>query len=100
MMNGERPNKLIVFCWYVVSPTFVIIIWSFNWYDVATSGELITYGTYKFNAGALTFGWAIAFLSILSIPLGAIHTIFSLPAGMTIFQVYKIYDILFEFNLF
>jgi len=86
-MNGERPNKLIVVCWYVISPGFVILIWSFNWFDVATSNELITYGTYKFNAGAMAFGWTIAFLSIISIPLGAIHTILSLPAHMTIFQV-------------
>ena len=97
MMNGERPNKLIVLCWYVVSPGFVIIIWSFNWYDVATSGELITYGTYKFNAGALTFGWSIAFLSIISIPLGAIHTIFSLPPGMSFLQVNNTFSV---FNIF
>lgn len=86
-MNGERPSKLIKLCWYIISPAFVVIIWSFNWYDVATSNELITYGTYKFNAGAMSFGWSVAFLSILSIPLGALHTIYKLPSDMSLLTV-------------
>lgn len=88
-MNGERPSKLIKLCWYIISPAFVVIIWSFNWYDVATSNELITYGTYKFNAGAMSFGWSVAFLSILSIPLGALHTIYKLPSDMSLLTKIK-----------
>ena len=37
--------------------------------------EPIKYGKYEFSAGALAFGWCIAVVSIIVIPLGAIHTL-------------------------
>lgn len=86
-MNGERPSKLIIVCWYAVSPLFVLMIWSFNWYDMFTSNELITYGDYKFGAGAMSFGWGIAMISIVAIPLGALHTFFKQPSDKTAIEV-------------
>jgi hypothetical protein len=72
-----------------VSPLFVLLIWSFNWYDLTTSNNLVTYGTYKFNAGAMSFGWGVALISIIAIPCGALHTIVKLPSDLSLIEVLK-----------
>lgn len=90
LMNGQRPSMYIQICWYIVSPLFILIIWSFNWFDLATSNEIITYGEYKFNFVEMSFGWCIGLLSIIAIPLGALHTIFNLPADKTFLEKLKL----------
>ena len=76
LMNGEKPNFYFKACWYVITPSFILIIWGFNWYMY----EPIKYGnSYTFNAGAQAFGWCIAMVSIISIPLGALHTFYNAP---------------------
>lgn len=77
-------------CWYVVSPIFVLVIWSFNWYDIFTTNEIITYGDYKFNNGAMGFGWGIAIVSICAIPAGAVHTIYKLPSNLSLSEKFKL----------
>lgn len=89
-LNNEKPNWYIVMCWYVVSPLFVLVIWSFNWYAVLTKSEIITYGDYKFNNGALSFGWTVAFISICAIPVGALHTIYKLPSNRSLVEKLKL----------
>lgn len=89
-LNGEKPNWYIVMCWYVVSPIFVLVIWSFNWYDIFTTNEIITYGDYKFNNGAMGFGWGIAIVSICAIPAGAVHTIYKLPSNLSLSEKFKL----------
>ena len=37
--------------------------------------EPVKYGKYEFSSGAQGFGWCIAVVSIIVIPLGAIHTL-------------------------
>lgn len=75
-MNGERPNIFFKICWYGVTPAFILIIWGFNWYFY----EPVKYGnSYTFGTGPQTFGWFIAMISIVSIPLGAIHTFANAP---------------------
>jgi hypothetical protein len=82
LMNNQKPNIFFVTCWYFVSPVFIFAIWVFSWYQY----EPISYGSYKFSAGAQAFGWCIALISIISIPLGAIHTVINTP-GKNLSQV-------------
>lgn len=70
-MNGKRPSKLIIMCWYFVSPVFILIIWIFSWIQYTP----ISYGKKQFSSGAITLGWCIALVSIIAIPAGAIHTL-------------------------
>ena len=86
-LNGQMPNKYITTCWVFVSPIFILVIWSFNWYSIATSNEIIKYGDYSFNAGSMAFGWCIALISIISIPLAAIHTVIYIPGDFTLLEV-------------
>lgn len=69
-MNGETVNIYFKICWYGVTPIFIFVIWMLNWIEY----EPIKYGTYEFSAGAQGFGWCIAVLSLIVIPLGAVHT--------------------------
>ena len=71
IMNGERVNIYFKVCWYFVSPAFIFVIWMLNWIQY----EPIKYGKYEFSGGALAFGWCIAMISIIAVPIGAIHTI-------------------------
>ncbi|CAF0789248.1 unnamed protein product [Brachionus calyciflorus] len=75
LMTGSKPNRYFVICWYIISPLFIIIIWTFNWIKY----EPVKYGNYEFPVGAQLFGWCIALVSIVAIPLGAIHTIIKTP---------------------
>ena len=69
-MNGEVVNIYFKICWYGITPVFIFVIWMLNWIQY----EPIKYGTYEFSGGAQGFGWCIAVLSLIVIPLGAIHT--------------------------
>ena len=71
-MNGSKPNKFILICWYFVSPVFIFGIWIFSWIEYTP----ISYGKYHYSAGAMAFGWCIAFVSIIAIPAGAAHTLY------------------------
>lgn len=82
LMTGSKPNVYFLACWYVITPAFIIIIWAFNWYHY----EPITYGDYQYSVGAQTFGWSIALISIVSIPIGAVHTLVKTP-GKTLKEV-------------
>lgn len=81
-MTGSKPAKYFIVCWYVISPLFITVIWLFNWIRY----EPIKYGSYEFPAGAQIFGWCIALVSILAVPLGAIHTFVKSP-GKTMAEV-------------
>ena len=84
-MNNEKPNKVIVVTWYVVTPVFILIIWGFNWIKY----EPIKYGDYEFPVGFQLFGWCIALISIISIPLAAVHTLYK-SSGKTLYEVTNI----------
>ena len=71
LMTGKKPIKFITVCWYFVSPSFILIIWIFNWIQY----KPVTYGKYNYSTSVILFGWSIACLSIIAIPLGAIHTL-------------------------
>lgn len=82
LMTGRKPNKYFLACWYFVTPTFILTIWAFNWYQY----EPVTYGSYVYPAWAQIMGWLIGLCSIVSIPLGAVHTLAKSP-GQTFLEV-------------
>jgi hypothetical protein len=81
-MTGSKPNKLIIICWYLVSPAFILGIWTFSWIKYTP----ISYGKYEYSDGAMTFGWCIALVSIVAIPAGAVHTLV-MSSEKTLFEV-------------
>jgi hypothetical protein len=89
-MNGEKVNIYFKISWYVITPVFILIIWILNWYQY----EPITYGKYEFPIGAQIFGWCIALISIASIPIAAIHTVYT-SSAKTLKEVLFIFGIFF-----
>uniref|UniRef100_I3K4P8 Transporter n=1 Tax=Oreochromis niloticus TaxID=8128 RepID=I3K4P8_ORENI len=71
-MNGNKANIFFRLCWLIVAP--VILIFSIIQFKPAR------YGKYVFPPWAQGVGWIIALASIIWIPLGAIHTLWVLPA--------------------
>mgnify|MGYP002785583613 CR=1 FL=1 len=80
-MNGQKPNIYFLVCWYAITPAFIFIIWIFNWYEY----KPVKYEDKDFNVGAQVFGWCIALVSIIAIPLGAIHTLYKAP-GKSLYE--------------
>lgn len=81
-MTGSKPNPFFLVSWYFITPVFILTIWAFNWYQY----EPITYGEYQYPTWAQLLGWFIAMCSIMSIPLGALHTLIKAP-GDTLAEV-------------
>ena len=84
-MNGKEPHIGFVICWYIISPLFIFGIWIFSYIEYTP----ITYGTYEYSTGPMIFGWCVAFVSIIAIPAGALHTIYY-STEVTLYQVFKI----------
>lgn len=74
-LTGEKPSVIFVFCWKYVAPLIILVIWAINWY----SYEPVTYGNYQFPLGAHIFGWSVALISIIAIPIGSIHAVITSP---------------------
>jgi solute carrier family 6 GABA transporter-like protein 6/8/11/12/13 len=70
-MNGERVSVYIYFCWYFITPTFIFVIWMLNWIEYTP----ITYGEYEYSGTVQGLGWCIAAVSLIAIPLGAVHSL-------------------------
>lgn len=82
MYTGQNPNLFFLTCWKVLAPLCILVIWTLNWYAY----EPVTYGNYVFPLAAQIFGWIIALISLLAIPLGALHTFIKTP-GKNFIQV-------------
>ncbi|XP_069141841.1 sodium-dependent proline transporter-like [Argopecten irradians] len=66
--------KMIIWwkiCWWVVSPLTLVALFIFTFVDYAPS----EYGDYKYPAWADGLGWAMAFLSVLAIPITMLYKI-------------------------
>lgn len=82
LLNNEKPNKFFVGCWYAVTPVLILVIWTFNWIKY----EPIKYGKMEYPASFQVFGWSIALISIMAIPLGAIHQLYK-SSGRGFYEV-------------
>ncbi|XP_034397565.1 sodium- and chloride-dependent GABA transporter ine isoform X1 [Cyclopterus lumpus] len=72
-MQGKTPNIYFRVCWQLICPLLVlsILISSIVYYTPAH------YGKYTYPAWAEGVGWAVSLVSIVWIPLGAIHEVSS-----------------------
>lgn len=72
-MLGRSPNIYFRLCWLVLSPVLVlcILVSSIVHYTP------VRYGKYKYPSWADGVGWGVSLVSIIWIPLGAIHEIYN-----------------------
>ncbi|XP_048412924.1 sodium- and chloride-dependent glycine transporter 2 isoform X2 [Stegostoma tigrinum] len=75
-MLGEKPNIYLRVCW-LLSPVLILIIMVF----VIIDFEPVRYGTYQYPDWGQGLGWVIAFASLIWIPVGVIHTLFTLKGS-------------------
>uniref|UniRef100_A0A3B5R9M7 Transporter n=1 Tax=Xiphophorus maculatus TaxID=8083 RepID=A0A3B5R9M7_XIPMA len=75
-MTGQKPNIFFRLCWLVVDPVLITVILIFS----VIQFKPARYGDYVFPPWAQGVGWVIALASIIWIPLGAVHTLWVLPA--------------------
>ncbi len=71
LLTGEYVNIAFIFCWKFLAPLCILLIWGLNWYLY----EPVTYGNYEYPIGAQIYGWCIALISIVAIPLAACHSV-------------------------
>ncbi|XP_028680284.1 sodium- and chloride-dependent GABA transporter 1 isoform X2 [Erpetoichthys calabaricus] len=78
-MLGAPPNIFFKVCWAVISPLLVmtILISSVIQYSPARYGK-----DYTYPGWAEVLGWFMSLSSIIWIPLGAVHTLYTLPGSL------------------
>lgn len=76
-MTGSRPNIFFRMCWLVIDPILITVILVFSIIQFKPA----RYENYVFPPWAQGVGWVIALASIIWIPLGAVHTLFTLSGS-------------------
>ncbi|XP_033829244.1 sodium- and chloride-dependent GABA transporter ine [Periophthalmus magnuspinnatus] len=71
-MLGRTPNIYFRLCWLVLCPVLVLCILVSSIVQYTP----VRYGKYKYPHWADSVGWAVSLVSIIWIPLGAIHEIY------------------------
>ncbi|XP_068994652.1 sodium- and chloride-dependent GABA transporter ine [Embiotoca jacksoni] len=72
-MQGKPPNIYFRVCWLLLSPTLVLCILTCSIIQYTPPH----YGKYKYPVWAECVGWCVSMVSIIWIPLGAIHEIYN-----------------------
>ncbi|XP_071502065.1 sodium- and chloride-dependent GABA transporter ine-like [Diadema antillarum] len=70
-MTGSYPNIYFRACWLVISPVLILAILIFSIVDF----KPVSYGDYEYPKWCQGLGWCVALLSIIWLPIGAIHTL-------------------------
>lgn len=78
-MTGKGPSIFFKVCWWFICPVLlgVILVSSVIQFEPAR------YEKYVYPAWAQGVGWVIALLSIIWIPVAALHTLWSLPGSLS-----------------
>ncbi|KAK7934124.1 hypothetical protein WMY93_005020 [Mugilogobius chulae] len=71
-MLGKSPNIYFRLCWLLLCPVLVLCILVSSIVQYTP----VRYGKYKYPNWADSLGWAVSLVSIIWIPLGAIHEIY------------------------
>ncbi|XP_066300203.1 sodium- and chloride-dependent GABA transporter 1-like isoform X2 [Branchiostoma lanceolatum] len=76
-MTGNKPWLYFIVCWYGLSPILIggIMIFGFIQYTP------VRYGDYYYPGWGQAIGWVIASLSIICLPIGAIHAMLKEKGG-------------------
>ncbi|KAK3084341.1 hypothetical protein FSP39_011857 [Pinctada imbricata] len=72
-MNGSPPNVFFIVCWYFISPVFIFGIWMFSMIQY----RVFTLDDYKYPVWATVLGWFIAVLSVVCVPAGMVHAVYT-----------------------
>jgi len=67
--TGKSVPAVFVFLWWSVTPVLVLVIMVFS----IVGYTPLTYGEYEYPTWAEWFGWSLASLSLVCVPIGAIH---------------------------
>ncbi|KAK7500589.1 hypothetical protein BaRGS_00008164 [Batillaria attramentaria] len=71
LMIGYKPSVYWKVLWCFVTPATILFIWIFSVSQLAP----VTYGTYNYPTWAIVFGWGLGLISLLPLPVVAIHSI-------------------------
>ncbi|CAI9724448.1 sodium-dependent serotonin transporter-like [Octopus vulgaris] len=77
-MIGTRPGIFWRGCWAVVSPVFLLMLFTLS--VVSDSGPV--YGTYQYPSWSIGIGWIIVCSSLICIPLYIIYKFFTLEGSV------------------
>ncbi|KAK7925683.1 hypothetical protein WMY93_007993 [Mugilogobius chulae] len=78
-MTGSRANIFFRICWLIIDPLLITVILVFSIIQFKPA----RYEDYVFPPWAQGVGWVIALASIIWIPLGAVHTLWTLSGSLT-----------------
>lgn len=70
-MMGFKPSRYFMICWKYLSPLSSVVIFVYN----IVNYEELTYGDYKYPTAGLAFGWFLALLSMICIPIRAAYVL-------------------------
>ncbi|KAI8782629.1 sodium- and chloride-dependent GABA transporter ine [Biomphalaria glabrata] len=73
VMTGTKPNIFFIICWFVLSPLLIGGIWIFSMIQY----QSLSIANYTYPDWATGLGWIIALLSVLCIPAGMAHAVYS-----------------------
>lgn len=98
MATGKRPPTVFEWLWWTLTPVLVVVIMVFS----IIGYSKITYGDYEVSFKSLKepndkilsqypswaegLGWALACLSLVCIPIGAVHEVFFGESSDTIYK--------------
>ncbi|KAJ8043609.1 Sodium- and chloride-dependent GABA transporter ine [Holothuria leucospilota] len=78
-MTGRKANLYFVICWFVIAPILISAILIFSIIDY----KVVDYDGYVYPPWAEVLGWFFAMVSIICIPLGAIHAMVTSKGSFT-----------------
>nr|KAG5696890.1 hypothetical protein BaRGS_035300 [Batillaria attramentaria] len=72
-MTGSGPNIFFVACWYLISPLLIFGIFIFSMIQYRP----LSMAGYTYPVWAQVLGWIIALISVVCIPLGMLHAVYT-----------------------
>lgn len=82
MATGKRPPTVFEWLWWTLTPVLVVVIMVFS----IIGYSKITYGDYEYPSWAEGLGWGLACISLVCIPIGAVHEVFFGESNDTIYK--------------
>ncbi|XP_013379895.1 sodium- and chloride-dependent glycine transporter 2 [Lingula anatina] len=79
MMIGYKPNIIWQICWRFLTPVLLFIAFVLTVRDYKAP----FYGTYSYPPSAIQFGWFLASVPLIPIPIVAVYQIYKTPGPFT-----------------
>ncbi|CAH0746844.1 unnamed protein product [Bemisia tabaci] len=78
-MTGKRPGNFFTTCWWLVTPVFLLGVWTFSFLDYESPSY--NNATYRYPFWAEYLGWLIAFIPLSCVPIIAIYTVIKMEGA-------------------